>query len=67
MTIVEHNSDKKYVVVRIKEFDLHPVFCRCLEGYFVTFATLVSGTKTKCKEIKCTFEGDGYHDYLIEY
>ncbi len=64
----KHSPEEKLVVLRLKDFELHPLFCYCLEGYFVTIAELVTGSKeVRCRETKCTFEGAPYHEFIIEY
>ncbi|MBL7156313.1 MAG: hypothetical protein ISS87_01820 [Candidatus Pacebacteria bacterium] len=66
---IEFDEKKKFAVLRIKNFDLHPVFCGpCLEGYFATMGKMIVGAKqVYCKETKCTFKGDTYHEYRITW
>ncbi len=66
--VKEYDEEKRRVVIRIEDFALHPVFCRCLEGYSVALVNLVvGGDKAVCKEKKCTFEGDKFHEYVIDF
>lgn len=66
LKIVNYDSEQREAVVRLKGFDLHPLFCRCLEGYFKTVAETVTGSKkVSCRETECTFEGDGSHKYTV--
>lgn len=67
---VEVNEGEKKVILRIEDFDLHPTYCRCLEGFFEGMTKLVVGAKkTTGQEIKCSFKGDkkGIHDYLVKW
>ena len=67
---VELNEREKEVVLRIEDFDLHPIYCRCLEGFFEGMTKLVVGAeKTTGQEIKCSFRGDKkeVHDYLVKW
>lgn len=66
---VNYDLMEKYCILRVKDFDLHPVFCGCcMEGYLMTLAEMVlRNKKVKCKETKCTFKGDEYHEYLIKW
>ncbi|MBD3207947.1 MAG: hypothetical protein GF370_00650 [Candidatus Nealsonbacteria bacterium] len=67
LEFAEHNKEEKYIIMRIKDFNLHPLFCRCMEGYFASIAKLVLKEKTRCRETKCGHQGDDYHEFLIEW
>lgn len=59
---------KKYAVLRMKDFDLHPIFCACHRGYLETMTAMVlAAKKVKCEETKCTFRGDDCHEFLITW
>ena len=64
---VELNEEKKYMILRVTDFNLHPVHCQVLEGYFPTVIQMVVKKKVHCKETKCFFRGDEYHEYLMEW
>jgi len=65
---VELDEKKKYAIVRVKNLNLHPIYCLYLEGYFSTFAHLVTGAEEiNIEETKCVFRGDQYHEYLIKW
>ena len=65
---VELNEEKKYAVLRLKDFDLHPVYCVFLKGYISgLFSLVIKGLKVTCQETKCPFRGDAYHEYLIKW
>ena len=70
-SIDDQSVEKKYGVVRIKNFKVHPIFCRCLEGYFRSMAATIIQTKdpktTTCKEVKCEFKGDDFHEFLVKW
>ncbi len=69
LTVKEHNPEKQYCVIEVKDFDLHPIYCRCLEGYFKGMAKIATNTKSplSCVETKCSFKGDKAHEFLIKY
>ena len=70
LTFVEYNEKEKYAIIRVEDIDLHPVWCRCNEGYIASLAELVignGGKKIKCIETKCLSKGDKFHEYLITY
>ncbi len=64
----EYNEEKKYIIMKIKNFNLHPIFCRCMEGYFASIAKMVLKVENlKCKEVKCSHKKDEYHEFLITW
>lgn len=69
LTFIEYNEKENYAILRIEGLDLHPVWCRCNEGYMASVAELVigGGKKIKCKETKCMAKGDKFHEFLITF
>jgi len=65
--VTEVNEEKCFVVVRIKDFALHPLYCKGLEGYFEAMVKLVVKKDTRCEETKCVHRGDKYHEFLIRW
>ncbi|MFH1522910.1 MAG: hypothetical protein ABIE43_03780 [Patescibacteria group bacterium] len=64
----EINVKDKHLVLHLKNFNVYPVFCIYLAGYFETIANMVVKTgKMKIKEEKCSFAGDSYHEYIINW
>jgi len=64
---VELNEEKKYMILRVTDFNLHSAHCQVLEGYFPTVIQLIVKKKVHCKETKCFFRGDNYHEYLLKW
>jgi len=65
---VELNEEKKYSILRLKDFSLHPIYCIYLGGYFCGVTQmLVKTPQLTFEETKCTFRGDEYHEYLIKW
>lgn len=65
---VELNKKGKYILVRIKNFDLHPLYCIFLEGYLETMTNfIIKSKKIWTTETKCTFKDDPYHEYLMKW
>ncbi len=52
--------------VILKDFDLDPLMCVYLTGYFAGVGKLAEKS-LRVEEIKCTFRGDKYHEFLIEW
>lgn len=68
LTISDYSEEKKYAIVEIRDLSLHPIFCLVVEGYLENIVRMVVGIKeVKCQETKCSFRGDEYHEYLIEW
>lgn len=67
LEVAEYDKEKRYALIRIKGCDLVEEYCRCLEGYLKGFITMAIREKAACREVKCTFQGDPYHEFLIEW
>jgi len=64
----EFNEKDKYFILRVKDFALHPLHYKFLEGYFETMATFViSAKKFRSEERKCTYKGHPYHEFIIKW
>jgi len=65
---VELNEEKKYAILRLQNFSLHPIYCTYLKGYFPgPFQLMIKSSKMTCEETKCLFRGDEYHEFLIKW
>jgi len=66
---VELNEEKKYAILRLKNFNLHPLYCSVyLQGYFAgILQMLIKSPEMSCQETKCSFKGGEYHEYLIKW
>ena len=67
LRITELNEKEKYTVIEVKDFQIHQPHCRVLEGYFASVVKMVTNENTECKEIKCPFLGDNYHEFIIKW
>ena len=63
----DFSKEKRYVILRLKNFKLHPIFCNIYLGYFSRVTKMVIKQPAKCKETKCMFKGDPYHEFLITW
>ena len=65
---VEFDKKRKQAIVRLKNINLHPLYCRYLQGYISGILKMLIVTeKITCRETKCSFKGDEYHEYLIKW
>jgi len=67
LTVPEFNKKEKYAILRLENFKLHSSHCRTLEGFFATLVQMVVKDSVTCKETKCTFKGDEYHEFLLKW
>ncbi len=58
------DKEKKEGLIILKNFNLHPFHCQFLEGFFASIVSMIVGDTVVCEEIKCTFKGDDYHEFL---
>ena len=63
----EINEEEKYAVLIIKDFLIIPIYCLYLIGYFSSILQLIVGNKVTCKETKCPFKGDEYHEFVLKW
>ena len=65
---VEFSKERKIFIVRVKDFDLHPLYCHFLCGCFTSgLKVVVKASKITVEETKCTFRGDKYHEFLVKW
>jgi len=65
---VELNEKQKYAVIRVEEFNLDPLYCIYLEGYFTGIVQMLAkASKIDSQETKCAFKGDPYHEFTVKW
>lgn len=68
LSIPDYDEEKKYAVAIIKDINLHPVFCRTMEGYFENIVKMiVRAKKVRCHETECALKGTKCHRFLIKW
>ena len=70
--VVDVNEREQWVKLAIEDFNLHPIYCYCLEGFFEGMTKLVvGGKKATCQETKCSLKDkDKYkkiHEYVVKW
>jgi len=60
---------KRKAIVRLREFDLHPLLCIYLNGYFATIIQMVVNNQVISEETKCSFKDKTHkqHEYLLKW
>lgn len=64
---VQLNEKEKIIVIRVKDFNLHPLFCLYLCGYFSEIIKMIVKKISSCQERKCFFKKAKYHEYVLRY
>lgn len=64
---IEFDEDKGYAILRIKDYNLPPLHCIFLSGYFISIIQLMVKKNVTCEEKKCVHRGDEYHEFFLEW
>lgn len=67
LEVIEQNEERKYIILRLRDFKLHPLHCITLRGYFASILKMIVGTDVACEETKCIYRGDKCHEFLLEW
>lgn len=66
LEVIDFNEKEKRTILRVKDFKLHDVYCRCLEGYLGDIVKMIVGAKeVNCKETKCP--QDNCHEFIVTW
>lgn len=64
---MEYDEQKRYVILRLENFNLHPLHCQVSKGYFSTILKIIVKNPVTCQERKCVHRGDEYHEFLLKW
>lgn len=68
LEVVELNREKKYFLLKIKDYDIHPLTCHYQRGYYKgLFSYVIKGKNVEAVEEKCIYRGDPFHLYKIKW
>ncbi len=67
LSVVECDEEKRYRVDRLENFNLHPLLCEILKGYFSAMIQVIIKKEVSCEEIKCVHRGDKFHEFLMKW
>lgn len=65
--VIDLNEKEKYVILRLENFQVHPLHCLHLKGYCAGVIKMIVKNPVTCKEIKCSHKGDDYHEFLLKW
>ena len=63
----EFSKEKRYVILRLRNFKIDPAYCPLSNGYFSKVAEMIVKNPVTGKETKCPFKGDPYHEFLLTW
>ncbi|MDD5551630.1 MAG: hypothetical protein PHI88_00485 [Candidatus Pacebacteria bacterium] len=69
LTIEKFDDKKKTIILKIEDFNPHPLYCRQIEGViYQLFSYIVKDNKNlKVEETECTFRGSKNHKFKISW
>ena len=68
LSIKKLDTKNKKIIFKIENFDIHPLVCTDIKGYMKSMGEFMVGQKNvKIKETKCSFQGDAYHEFELDW
>lgn len=62
----ELNEKKSCAIINLYDFEVHPTYCKYLEGYFQRlFKFMYPSSHVEIKENKCMCRNDRYHEFYV--
>jgi len=62
------DEERKFVILRLHDFKVHPILCPLLAGYFLRIGQyVIKGQKMKIEETKCAFKGSEFCEFKISW
>jgi predicted hydrocarbon binding protein len=66
MDPAEFHEDEHFEIVRLRDFNIHPIFCTYLSGYILGITELIGNyPNLAVQETKCQHRGDEYHEFRV--
>jgi hypothetical protein len=67
LKVVESDEKEKRAIIRIENFNVHKLHCHHVKGYIENVVRMTVNRPVSCEEKKCTFSGDDYHEFIVEW
>ena len=67
LKLTEFNGKERWGIVRLKDFQVHPLECKFLTGFWSVIIQLLVKKEVTCEETKCIYKGDEYHEFLLKW
>jgi len=66
--VEKYNKNERIAIIVLKNFDIHPLFCKQIEGAIEQlFSYVTKDGRVKNEEIECVFRGDPVHKFKISW
>ncbi|MDP2735125.1 MAG: hypothetical protein Q8P12_02880 [bacterium] len=64
----DFNEKEKYLVLRLRDFEVHPALCPYYAGYFLRIAKLSSSyPNMRVEEHACPYKGGDAHEFVLSW
>lgn len=64
----EFNEKERYFILRLKNFNLHPLLCSYYAGYFLRIAEFSANLPNmRIEEQKCAGRGGPHHEFIVRW
>lgn len=68
LEVKKFSEEEKEVLIELRNFDVHPLFCKQIEGAIEQlFSYVVKSENLKNEEIECPFKGGKVHRFKISW
>ncbi len=68
LEVKDFNENEKYAVLKVKDYDIHPLTCLYQKGYYKgLFRYIVKEKNITVEEENCIYKGDSFHSYRIKW
>jgi len=68
LEVAQFDEEKKYIILREKDFKFHPILCIYHAGYYQGITEyVIKSEKISVEETRCIFKGDPYNEYAITW
>ncbi len=61
------DEEKNFLVLELEDFNIHPIMCSYLSGYFKKISEIVLKKEVEIEEGKCSYRGDDKHIFTIKW
>ncbi|MDP3982043.1 MAG: hypothetical protein Q8P70_00605 [bacterium] len=64
----EFNEKEQYMIIRLKDFSVHPVLCAYFKGYFLRLTEIASPYQDlRVEERSCAFQDGKDHEFFLRW
>jgi predicted hydrocarbon binding protein len=67
LKVKELNKEKKYLIIELKNFSVHPIYYLGLEGYFIGITSMILKKSVTCQKTKCVHQGIPHYEFLLKW